>query len=506
MKNVDVAVIYTDGSHLTSPLGTGAGIHGYLFNREAIEDGRVYRHPSIPEGITTSGYRQINKDEKLPPLPETVEFIDGVVPVPKMSHSDVAELVAFLTVFEHAPFVAKNYVIYIDASYVVNTYNDWIDGWAARGWRRADGTPIANLELIQRMWEVKQRLKKEGKGVRVLKIKGHSGRYGNERADELARKGSSISARGDGLDYTPYWSKDEMPEEEQQPEVVGEGVNLSAFPDICVTKFCYPMVNEPHPTVTVNGNKLYYMFGGNHAKQKDDIVFVGKYIPDAQFCVMFTKEPWDNVYELVNTHSAKAWEGVPRLRQFDPIAVVFNLFVKRKKFAEAAANGIPIERMHFSEDKNLWMFEDLSITRILRPALLSYRCITIRDELAGWLRDAMEGKNSVVMNDITDLLYDEKGKPKKDFYRNVDKGFDVTIHIPGSKNKVKTILTRGIDIPTRTEINRMKEPEGRFYVAVRRPERQYIEYALVYIGEKYHGLWCGYYSNKRILTDKELEC
>ncbi|ORS95780.1 hypothetical protein, partial [Escherichia coli] len=98
------------------------------------------------------------------------------------------------------------------------------------------------------------------------------------------------------------------------------------------------------------------------------------------------------------------------------------------------------------------------------------------------------------------------GKPKKDFYRNVDKGFDVTIHIPGSKNKVKAILTRGIDVPTRTEINRLKEPEGRFYVAVRRPERQYIEYALVYIGEKYHGLWCGYYSNKRILTDKELEC
>lgn len=162
--------------------------------------------------------------------------------------------------------------------------------------------------------------------------------------------------------------------------------------------------------------------------------------------------------------------------------------------------------MHFSEDKNLWMFEDLSITRILRPALLSYRCIAIRDELAGWLRDAMEQKNSVVLNDITDMLYDEKGKPKKDFYRNVDKGFDVTIHIPGSKNKVKAILTRGIDVPTRTEINRLKEPEGRFYVAVRRPERQYIEYALVYIGEKYHGLWCGYYSNKRILTDKELEC
>lgn len=503
MKNVDVAVLYTDGSHLTSPMGTGGGIHGYLFNKEEIVDGGVYRHPTIPEGITTSGYRQINKEEKLPALPDSVEFVDCVIPVPKHHYSDVAEIVAFLTVFEKAPFVAKNYVIYIDASYVVNTFNDWIDGWAKRDWRRADGTPIANLELVQRMWEIKKRLKKEGKGIRVLKIKGHSGHYGNERADGLARKGSSISAHGEGLDYQAYWSADEIPEE-QQEEIVSEGVNVAAFPDICVTKFCYPMVNEQHPTVKVNGENLYYMFGGNHAKQKDDIVFVGKYIPDAQFCVMFTREPWTNVYDLVNAHAAKAWEGVPRLRQFDPIAVVFNLFVKRKKFAEAAANGIPVDKMHFSEDKNLWMYEDLSISRILRPALLSYRCISIRDELAEWLRDCLEGKSNVVLNDITDLLYDEKGKPTKDFYRNVDKGFDVSIKIPNGKVDVKTILTRAIDIPTRTEINRIKEPNGRFYIAVRRPERQYVEYALVYIGEKYHGLWCGYYSNKRILTDKEL--
>ncbi|MCU6406043.1 hypothetical protein KW817_24125, partial [Enterobacter quasiroggenkampii] len=114
--------------------------------------------------------------------------------------------------------------------------------------------------------------------------------------------------------------------------------------------------------------------------------------------VMFTREPWTNVYDLVNAHAAKAWEGVPRLRQFDPIAVVFNLFVKRKKFAEAAANGSPVDKMHFSEDKSLWMYEDLSISRILRPALLSYRCVTIRDELAEWLRDCLEGKSNVVLN------------------------------------------------------------------------------------------------------------
>ena len=41
MKNVDVAVLYTDGSHLTSPMGTGGGNHGNLYNKEEIVHGGV---------------------------------------------------------------------------------------------------------------------------------------------------------------------------------------------------------------------------------------------------------------------------------------------------------------------------------------------------------------------------------------------------------------------------------------------------------------------------------
>lgn len=104
-------------------------------------------------------------------LPDTVQFVDAVIPVPKEFYSDVGELIAFITLFENAPFRAKNYIIYVDASYVVNTFNEWIDGWHKRGWVRADGTPLANKELIVRIWEIKQQMKKKDGVLRLSKSK-----------------------------------------------------------------------------------------------------------------------------------------------------------------------------------------------------------------------------------------------------------------------------------------------------------------------------------------------
>lgn len=504
--DVDVAVIYTDGSHLMNPPGTGAGIHGYLFNHGVLEDTVAYRYNGATEHVTTTGYKKIPADVKVPDVPDEVKFVDAFIPVPAHFWSDVAELTAFIALFESAPFRAKNYIVYVDASYLVNTWNLWIDNWKRRNWTKADGSPIGNRDLIVKIDEIKTRMHKEGRSVKVIKIKGHAGFYGNERADQMAGKASAMVAAGMGIEYRPYWSEEELPEElSLAEEVKALAPGITNFPALTNTvKFCYPMVNEPHPTVTVNGEVWKYMFGGHHAKNKDDIVFIGKMIPDAQFAVFFNKEGWDNIYTLVNTHNERAWDGVAKLSQWDPVAIVYNDFVKRKKFVDATKDGLPLDHMPLSEDRNVCLYDDLLITRLLRPALLSYRALEIRDELAGWLRDAMEGHASVVLNDITDLLFDEAGKPRKDFYRTVDRSFSVKVGYADSDNSIPVILTRGTDIPGRTELNRIKEPTGRYYVATRRSQERCVEYAVVYLGEQHHGLWCGYYANKRILQESEV--
>lgn len=73
-------------------------------------------------------------------------------------------------------------VVYSDSAYCVNTLNDWMFGWARRGWKKSDKQTPENLDLIQAYydWYV------EGYRIDLRKIKGHAGDDWNELADQLA--------------------------------------------------------------------------------------------------------------------------------------------------------------------------------------------------------------------------------------------------------------------------------------------------------------------------------
>jgi ribonuclease HI len=74
--------------------------------------------------------------------------------------------------------------VYIDSAYVVNGINQWVKGWKGRGWKKPDGKTPENLEL----WKELDRLVGLQMDLQILKIKGHAGHDGNERADQLANK------------------------------------------------------------------------------------------------------------------------------------------------------------------------------------------------------------------------------------------------------------------------------------------------------------------------------
>lgn len=156
----DVAVIYTDGSAIPRRL-VQAGIYGYFYNKADLPE-PAYRVPGIAEALTPRGFIKAALAD-LPILPDdAVTFIEGIIPLP---HSDaqVAELVAFLSTFrkekfkDSIPYTAKEYVVYSDSTYLINTYTQWIDGWAKRGWLRGDGTPCANRPLLEAILEIKKK-------------------------------------------------------------------------------------------------------------------------------------------------------------------------------------------------------------------------------------------------------------------------------------------------------------------------------------------------------------
>ncbi|MEF1285836.1 ribonuclease HI [Vibrio sp. M250220] len=94
--------------------------------------------------------------------------------------TDNAEL-ELIALIEGLEFANDGDTLYSDSEYCVKGHNEWLEGWKARGWRKANGKPIANREL----WQQVDRLRAM-KYVQVMKVKAHVGIEGNEKADKLA--------------------------------------------------------------------------------------------------------------------------------------------------------------------------------------------------------------------------------------------------------------------------------------------------------------------------------
>ncbi len=77
-------------------------------------------------------------------------------------------------------------VIHTDSSYVQKGITQWMKGWKANNWRTSAKKPVKNVDLWQQIDELIEIMDVDFKWV-----KGHNGNHGNEKADELANKGSA---------------------------------------------------------------------------------------------------------------------------------------------------------------------------------------------------------------------------------------------------------------------------------------------------------------------------
>lgn len=83
------------------------------------------------------------------------------------------------------PFLRCDPVMFFtDSKYVVEGMNQWISGWKARGWKKADGKAPENLEL----WQELDSLKLKFPQLKAYWVKGHSGHPQNEFCDQLANR------------------------------------------------------------------------------------------------------------------------------------------------------------------------------------------------------------------------------------------------------------------------------------------------------------------------------
>ncbi|HOK14349.1 MAG TPA: ribonuclease H [Candidatus Kapabacteria bacterium] len=137
--------IYTDGACLGNP-----GPGGWAFIAEI--DGKI---------IEQSGY-----------LPETT--------------NNRAEYQAAIEAINYASQFSKEMQINTDSELLFNTMTKWIYSWQKKNWKKSDGKPVQNLDLVQKLWELVQKYK-----VHWNKVPAHSGIALNERCDLLAKEAAS---------------------------------------------------------------------------------------------------------------------------------------------------------------------------------------------------------------------------------------------------------------------------------------------------------------------------
>lgn len=78
-----------------------------------------------------------------------------------------------------------------DSQYVINSVTKWMPGWKRKGWRKADGKPVLNRDLLERLDAALQ-----GRAVTFEWVKGHAGHPLNEVADDRARAAATAFQAG----------------------------------------------------------------------------------------------------------------------------------------------------------------------------------------------------------------------------------------------------------------------------------------------------------------------
>ena len=90
--------------------------------------------------------------------------------------------------------------------------------WKRKGWKKADGKPVKNLELIQQLDRAMQ-----GRKVRFEWVKGHAGHDMNEFADDKARSAALAYQAGRSFDAGPGFPES-AGHAREEPEIVSSAL------------------------------------------------------------------------------------------------------------------------------------------------------------------------------------------------------------------------------------------------------------------------------------------
>ena len=156
----------------------------------------------------------------------------------KHATNNQAELTAVLQFFRATAHLDDDLLILCDSQYVINCVTKWMPGWKRKGWRKADGKPVMNVELLQ---EIDAEL--PGRRYRFEWVKGHANHPLNEAADARARAVSEAYQRGSTIPVGPGFVRPGQPAVPRPTDTRLAGVPAGAQPAVSLFEIDEPIID-----------------------------------------------------------------------------------------------------------------------------------------------------------------------------------------------------------------------------------------------------------------------
>lgn len=508
-------VIYSDGgARPDNPGPAGWGFHGYTYNAvkpkkgSGLPDywltnqGYVHRSES-PNGVLEATQEHWEKfklaeDEETPSFEVTpVSYVDGYGSFAQAQSNNFAELTASIEALRYAnEHQIEIVVVYTDSKYVCEGFSKWMAGWKRNNWVKRDGMPVANSQSWIELEGVVDQMKARGVVVSINWVKGHSDHAGNDAADHLATAGTARSyeavfGKNPGsvhdVSTTPaegYWKYDA----ERHPFVSKRAIYYNTDPEYV------------KPGMYVMGDRV-----------KDVELLGGRNRTDSYAVVLMKNH--DPAIEMMRNHQIELCDGANTIC-LTRLEELFNPLTHRHvtKFG----------RYSFSR-KSRWSLDtrtlaDRPLTEELNPARLATRVADAAGDLTEKLKLFLENAKEVCVTDLTPILYESTEKPQKK--AKSPEGTSETVMTLKSEYKVgfaslkvdanyrdaedvkaaPLILILGQDLLDRNALKRLESFQPKVSLITWNEAENVFRYATVVQAGEDVGIWCGYYSNLRILA------
>ena len=147
--------------------------------------------------------------------------------------NNMGELKAVLDLFEAtASRPEAKLRVYCDSQYVINSLTKWMPGWKKKGWKKSDGKPVLNRDLLEALDRALT-----GRDYEFIWVKGHAGHELNEKADSLANGAARAYQEGREPAHGPgFGASTEPATAAVEAPIVSAPVDEPALSDVALSE------------------------------------------------------------------------------------------------------------------------------------------------------------------------------------------------------------------------------------------------------------------------------